>query len=103
MAKANDTGAPAPKLPKHPFIADTLAETVLNIDSLLAVVESHFDASEDDPHPTSAAYLTGQLLIVQATRQDVIVMPRRYVRILRYMSRGLWSLLMKALMGSRSL
>ena len=37
MANENDTGARAPTQPEHPFIADTLAETVLNIDSLLAV------------------------------------------------------------------
>ncbi len=53
MADSNSTGASAPELPKHPFIADTLAETVLNIDSLLAVVEVHFDA-----HPDGANYFS---------------------------------------------
>ena len=57
-----------PTQPQHPFIADTLAATVLNIDSLLAM-ESHFDASEDDPRPANAAYVTGQLLIVKTARQ----------------------------------
>ena len=32
-------------------------------------MESHFDASEDDPRPTNAAYVTGQLQIVKAARQ----------------------------------
>ena len=60
-----------PVSPQHPFIADTLAETVLNIGSLLAVAELNFEIHPDDPRPTDAAYLNGQLLIVQAARQIV--------------------------------
>ncbi len=70
MAKANSKGAPAPK---HPFIdpADDLKDTVLNIDSLLAVVEEYFEGEPDEiaKRATSAAYVCGQLLIIQAARQ----------------------------------
>ncbi len=60
-------------VPNHPFIdPDDHAATVINIDSLLAVLESGYQgASPDDigSQPRSSSEVCGQELILQAARQ----------------------------------